>query len=102
MRPGPPEAGDRREHEPGVQLAQRFVAESECVQMAGRKRLDDDVGASGQPLQELASLGPSRIERDAPLTRIRVEEGEARVVPGRVAPERRDRGVPGRRRASRS
>ena len=90
VRPGLPEAGDRREHEPRVQRAQRFVAEPERVQVARRKRLHDDVGASGQPLQDLASLGPRRIERDAPLTRIRVEEGEARVVPGRVAPERRD------------
>ena len=85
-----PEIGDRREHDGRAQGAQRLVPKTEALEVPRHERFDDDIGRRREPQQQLATLGAGDVQRHAALAGVHVEEEEAAVAPGLVAPEGRD------------
>ena len=81
VRPGLPEGRDRREDQPGVRLAQRSVAKLPRVQVAGGKRLDENVRTLRQAAQEVPPPRGVDGEGDPPLAGVVGKPGE---VVGRI------------------
>ena len=59
-----PEAGDREDHQAGVELVQAIDAEAEPVEDRGSKVLQDDVGVPHQPLERGPAVVGLEVEGD--------------------------------------
>ena len=83
--------------EAGVGRAQDVVSQAQRASAAGRQRVQEDVGAGEQPLQELPALFAVDVQGDGALAGVVVPEEEAAVRVGLVAGEGTD-GAAGRAR----
>ena len=62
-----PEAAHAREHEPGIDRRQLLPADAPALERAGAEVLEHDVGALGQPQEEVGACRLGEVERDEPL-----------------------------------
>jgi hypothetical protein len=82
FRPGPglAEARDAGINEARVAGAERRVVDPEARRDARPIVLDDDVGAGGEPAEELETGGALQVQRDRALVAVHVDEAEAVVA----------------------
>src|SRR6266852_9427194 len=84
---GPPEWGDRGDHEARVPGAQRRGAATERGQRAGRLALDQHVGPRGEPPERRRATRRPPVERDAALAGAVEPEEEASLQVRSALPE---------------
>jgi len=84
--PREPERRDRAQHQARIQATQLVVHESVSLHVRGRDVVDQDVGARDEALERVAFA--HRVEAEAALVRVQVQEEPALLGVRDAAPER--------------